>query len=155
MKDFNEIGKKMPYVESEEYLNTLIDNATTNAIAQKKHGVKNRNVSWIITIAAASIIIFAGVGVSFWPSNKTLFQPIKNTHRPICFWPYPPYIIERGPDHEGPVSEFLDNISDFEAQMLYCYEDEYDSPVNEFLDNISDDEANLLDSYEIDEISEY
>ena len=36
MKDFENIGKRMPFAESEDYVRQLVDNATEKALQQPK-----------------------------------------------------------------------------------------------------------------------
>jgi len=57
MKDFAEIGKRMPYAESEEYLEQLIQAATNKAIAKQKPQTRIRSLSMGATAAAAAIVL--------------------------------------------------------------------------------------------------
>ena len=98
----NDIGKRLPYHESEEYLNELIDEKTENAI--RIHGKANTRKRWsVITASAAAVaLLLISFGVSLMHDQAK--QPI----------------IAHGSD--GPLDEFLNSISNEEAAQLPYYE---------------------------------
>lgn len=60
MKDFNEIGKNLPYAESEEYVSELVERCANRAIAatpalHKRNIV--RRISYYATTAAAAAAV--------------------------------------------------------------------------------------------------
>ncbi len=101
MKDFQDIEKKMPFVESKDYINDLISKSTDIAIRQ---GGKSKRVSarmWIAS-AAASVVILAGIGITYFHSATSATTTAENT--------------------SGPIDHFLNNITDEEVQMIAYYE---------------------------------
>lgn len=59
MKDFDNIGKRMPYTESNEYINSLIDKGIDIAIArsEKKHNIFGKKLILTAVSVAASVAI--------------------------------------------------------------------------------------------------
>ena len=108
MNEFDEIGKQMPYSESEDYLKQVINKSAETAVQRHKPTSRMRRLQWIA--AAASIVIAASLGLAYL--SKT-----NHTH------------------NSGTV--------------------QVESPLDEYLNSISDDDAQLIEYYEIEEIPEY
>ena len=97
---FNDIGKKMPYKESEEYLDNLIGNATENAINHQAQTNRRSRLSMMLASAAAVALLVIGIGF-------TLFNGQGKTETI---------------SDQGPLDEFLSTLSDEEAAQLSFYE---------------------------------
>ena len=100
---FDDIGKKLPYNESEQYLDDLIDQMTENAIMRHHKKKSNKRWNWIALSAAASVLIIIGIG-----STLLHKQSMTNTNVTL--------------NAEGPIDEFLNTLSDKELAMLTDYE---------------------------------
>lgn len=100
---FDDIGKKLPYNESETYLDGLVDEMTEKAIMQH-HQTKNK-MRWrtIAVSTAASVLIIIGIGT-------TLHHQRDNNNAVVTL------------NAEGPFDEFLNTLSDEEVAMLPDYE---------------------------------
>lgn len=101
-EQLNDIGKRLPYQESEEYLNELIDAKTENAIWVQ--GRANTRKRWRIMAASAAavVLLLIGFGVSL------MHDQARQT------------IVAQSSD--GPLDEFLSTLSDEEAAQLPYYE---------------------------------
>lgn len=97
---FNDINKRMPYKESEEYLDVLIDKATENAINHQVQTNRRSRLVMKLASAAAVVLLVIGIGV-------TLF---KGQDIPVT------------KSDQGPLDEFLSTLSDEEAAQLSFYE---------------------------------
>lgn len=97
---FNDIGKKMPYKEREEYLDVLIDKATENAINHQVQTNRRSQLGVMLVSAAAVALLVIGIGL-------TLF---KGDVKPATI------------GDQGPLDEFLNTLSDEEAAQLTFYE---------------------------------
>ena len=99
-KIINDIGKRMPYRESGEYLDNLIDATTEKAIAQhataKKHWRAIRQAA-----AAAVVLLVVGLGIALFNVKSSQQVTMSN---------------------QGPLDEFLSTLSDEEAAQLTYYE---------------------------------
>ena len=100
---FNDIGKRLPYQESEDYLNNLIDATAEKAISRHATVSKRRQWALIALSAAASIAIIAGVGITI----------LHQQERPS---------IMTAVNESGPLDEFLNSLSKEEAAQLQYYE---------------------------------
>lgn len=107
MKDpFNDIGKKMPYRESEEYLDNLIDQATEGAIGRQR-AIKPstwRKRHPLMTIASAAAVILLVIGIAVTVLDNQQSTPAATLKA------------------DGPLDEFLNTLSDTEAAQLQYYE---------------------------------
>lgn len=107
MKDsFDDIGKKMPYQESETYLNNLIDRVTEVAIS-KQHAVgqvswRKRHKHMMIASAAAVALLVIGIATTMLNSPGTAPATAMTAN--------------------GPLDEFLNTLSNEEAAQLPYYE---------------------------------
>ncbi len=103
MKDFENIGKRMPYQEGEDYVSKLVEQATEAALQQQP---KARTVSlgakWMAA-AAAVILLIAGVSITYH-NSMTEEQPLA------------------AEEATGPIDVFLNNLTDEDAQLLAYYE---------------------------------
>ena len=99
---FETIGKKLPYHETEEYLNGLIDKATEQAISRQSSTKSRRHTGLMMVATAAAVALIIGVGVTLhhhgsW--HTTALHP-----------------------SDSPLDEFLSTLSDEEAAQLTYYE---------------------------------
>ena len=71
-KDFEEMGKRLPYAESDDYLDELIARATDNAIdheaAGKRHDASSKKFAMRVALAAAAV---AAVFFLVWKNLPT------------------------------------------------------------------------------------
>ena len=96
---FDNIGKRTPYRESEEYLDDLIDKATENAINHQVHPNSKSKLGMMIASAAAIVLLIIGI-------RLVLFN---GQDKPAI-------------GDQGPLDEFLSTLSDEEAAQLSFYE---------------------------------
>lgn len=99
--DFDDIGKRMPFRETGDYLDNLIDNATEKAITH--HATAKRSLHRMLMIASAAAVALLIIG-----SGIALFNA-RNTHQVAM-------------TEQGPLDEFLNTLSDEEAAQLTFYE---------------------------------
>ncbi len=97
----NDIDKRLPYRESDEYLDSLIDSATEHAITHHDHSHSKWRVTMIKLSAAAVTLLAVGIGITLFNGHTT--QPVPK-------------------DGQGPLDEFLNTLSDEEAAQLQYYE---------------------------------
>ena len=97
---FEDIGRRTPYQETEEYLDVLIDKATENAINHQASVPRKSRLVVMITSAAAVVLLVIGIGL-------TLFN---RQNDPVTI------------SDQGPLDEFLSTLSDEEAAQLTFYE---------------------------------
>ena len=99
--DFNDIGRRMPYAESEEYLNQLMERVTANAIVRKNDATSNgrHRLRWA---AAAAILVALGTSATLWfQLGMTDSEPASDL---------------------SPIAQFLDELDDEDAELLAYYE---------------------------------
>lgn len=105
MKDesFDNIGKRLPYDESEEYLDGLLDKAAHVALQQhgRPQGRKRRGLMWASAAAVALLLM----GIGFHELNNDVNRQPVVTHQA-----------------GGPIDEFLNSLTDEEVAQLPCYE---------------------------------
>ena len=103
MRELQEnIGKRLPYSESDEYLDSLIDKATENAIARKSRPRVNRHLGMLLASAAAVALLVIGIGLSAHRHGHGSTVVATQTGSPL--------------------DEFLNSLSDEEAVQLQYYE---------------------------------
>ncbi len=112
MKEFENIQKRMPYRESDDYVKQLIDHATDQAINKaaeaRQPRAKTRSMRWMAAAAAvAAVMALAGIAYN---SQPTAYDSDTLT------------AMADYNDDRGPIDDFLDNLSDEEAQLLAYYE---------------------------------
>lgn len=100
---FDDIGKKLPYDESEKYLDSLIDEMTEVAIMRHYKSKRKNRLSMIVFSAAASVLLIIGIGY-------TMLQKSGKTTAPVTL------------NGEGPIDEFLSTLTDEEVAQLPYYE---------------------------------
>lgn len=98
----NEIGKKLPYKESDEYLDRLIAQATEGALQRQTATRHKRHWRMVMTSAAAVAMIVIGVGAVVWNG----FQEQDKSTMPV----------------KSPIDEFLSTLTDEEVAQLPYYE---------------------------------
>ena len=101
-EQLNDIGKRLPYQESEEYLNELIDAKTENAI--RLQGRANTRKRWRIMAASAAAVVLLLIGFGVSLMHDPAWQPI----------------VAQSSD--GPLDDFLNSLSNEEAAQLPYYE---------------------------------
>lgn len=97
---------KIPFTESDSYVDSVVNNATEQAIkVYRKRRQSQRKLSWIRpTLAvAASVVIVVGLGWRLIPMNEHTRDDAPTST-------------------ESPLDHFLSGISDEEAQQIVCYE---------------------------------
>jgi len=102
MKEFQDIGKKMPFAESRDYINNLIDKSTEMAINHQREKSQKSSIGKWIASAAASVVILAGIGIAYFHSTTSVITTAENV--------------------PGPIDQFLNNLTDEEVQMIAYYE---------------------------------
>ncbi|MBP3739131.1 MAG: hypothetical protein J6I72_08815 [Muribaculaceae bacterium] len=100
MKHATDIDTRLPYRESDDYVNHLIERCTSNAIEQHHHQPQRMVPLWIIS-AAASAVLLLTAGITWWHLQR------------------PATITET---EQGPLDRFLDNLSDEDASYITYYE---------------------------------
>jgi len=114
MKDFENIGKGMPYAEDKDYVSRLVESATEKALHQaSKAKTIHLKAKWMATAAAVAVLI-AGAGITYHHSQAET-QP------------------QMAEETIGPIDIFLSSLSDEDAQLLTSYEIEEMSEFEEYL----------------------
>lgn len=103
MKEFENIQKHLPYTESEDYVNKLIERTTELAIQQKPKARVIPLRTYIASAAAAALLLI-GIGTFYMNDHQATAD-----------------IALAQVDEESPLDEFLGNLSDEEAQLLAYY----------------------------------
>lgn len=99
MKDLlNDIGKKMPYSESQEYLDGLIDRTTDQAIKQQIVARSKRR--WGVMAASAAAVALLLVSIGLTVMNNESQRPTVSLQS------------------QGPIDEFLGSLTDEEVAQL-------------------------------------
>lgn len=100
MKEFQNIGKRMPYAEDGEYVSHLISRATEKAISQPATARTRTVRPWFAAAAVATLI--AGAGISHFRQQPTADQLAAS-------------------QPQSPIEQFLNDLSDDDVQLLACY----------------------------------
>lgn len=101
MKEFQNIGKRMPYAESDEYLSQLLSQATEKAISQPTATTKRTTRTWLAAAAIATLLAVAGISYfQHQPATGQLSASLE----------------------ESPIEQFLNELSDDDVQLLACYD---------------------------------
>ncbi|MBQ9556749.1 MAG: hypothetical protein IJV05_11055 [Muribaculaceae bacterium] len=97
---FQDIGKRLPYSESDEYLDGLIERTTEGALRQRSASPVKRH--WVLIASAAAALLVIGIGVKLL--NHGSQSPTVTMQS------------------SGPIDEFLNTLTDEEVAMLPYYE---------------------------------
>ena len=101
---FNNVGKRLPYHERDEYIDELIDRSVQRALDRPQvPRVNHLGRKRMIWASIAAIALFA-IGI----------QVMLNYHDPQ----QPQAVMA----DEAPIDQFLNSISDEEAAQLQCFE---------------------------------
>lgn len=104
MKDFENIGKRMPYAESDDYVSQLVERTTEKALRQQGRA---KTISLRVRLlAAAVVLLLAGIGIAYYNKVTT---------------PLPPKTLV-AENTTGPIDDFLNSLSDEDAQLLAYYD---------------------------------
>lgn len=117
MKKFEDIQKRMPYTESEDYLDQLVQKATENAILQGKQPVAKRRSIYTFVASAAAVLLLLTIGITQFRSHDDQMATMQQESSSL--------MADNGSvsmEDAGPIDEFLNSLSDEEAQMLAYYE---------------------------------
>lgn len=101
---FDDIQKRMPYAESEDYLEQLIEKSTEQAILQAKKPKATVRMLRPLMSAAAVVVLLLAIGLTQFRSYE---EPVAEVQ------------VEQD---LGPIDEFLNHLTDDEAQLLAYYE---------------------------------
>jgi hypothetical protein len=100
MNEFEEIGKKLPYVESEEYVDSLVERCTQHVVASKPVVKRRALHKWYYAASAvAAAIVIAFLAFSFLGRD--------NDYERIS--------------HSQNLDQVLSEMSDNQAQDISCY----------------------------------
>ena len=99
---FENLGKKLPYRESDEYLDTLLDRVAENAVRRqdRTHGKKHWGL--MLTSAAAVALLVLGIGLTVLNNGRSQHVLVQQT--------------------DSPIDEFLNSLTDEEVAQLPCFE---------------------------------
>lgn len=100
-ESLDEKEKRLPYKESQEYINSLIDRAVENAIMSSPE-VRRRWRPGLMVSAAAVALLVIGIGLKAFHDERTATTTVMAI--------------------ESPLDEFLNTLDDDEAAMLQCYD---------------------------------
>ncbi len=117
MKKFEDIQKRMPYTESEDYLDQLVQKATEKAILQRKQPVAKMRSIYTFVASAAAVLLLLTIGITQFRSHDDQMATIQQETSSL--------MADNGSvsmEDAGPIDEFLNSLSDEEAQMLAYYE---------------------------------
>ena len=98
----DQIEKKMPYRETDEYLDKLINRVTENALEQHSGFTTRWCKGGALMSAAAVALVVIGIGITV----HNQLQSVELTTQPAS----------------GPIDEFLNTLTDDEVAMLPYYE---------------------------------
>ena len=99
---FEEIGKKLPYRESDEYLDSLLDRVAENAVRQQGRAFGKKRWGLMLTSAAAVALLVLGIGLTVLNNGRSQHVMTQQT--------------------ESPIDEFLNSLTDEEVAQLPCFE---------------------------------
>lgn len=102
-----DVNKKMPFHEPNEYVNQLVDAATERAIRHSKQKAHNASSQVFMRIAAVGLVVLSLAGLGWFYQPTTLEET---------------ELANVSATQNGPLQAFLNNISDEDAQMISYYE---------------------------------
>lgn len=100
---FSDIGKKLPYTEAPEYLDSLIDKVTEAAITRQHGHRDSRRMRRMAMSAAAGALLLIAIGFTVYHQQA----------RPAAA-----VTVQA----DGPLDEFLNTLSAQELSQLQYYE---------------------------------
>lgn len=92
----------MPYQETDEYVSKLVSKATETAVRMQQQSMKPASHKY--AVAAVAALLLAGASITYYVKKEVPKQQLAVVHQ------------------ASPVDDFLNCISDEEAQMLPYYE---------------------------------
>ena len=98
----NDIGKKMPYQESKDYLDRLLEQAAQKAIMHEHKRKSSRRLAMMIISAAAVVLLVVGIGLSVTGHGSKTVIATQQV--------------------ESPMDQFLNSLSEEELSQLPYYE---------------------------------
>lgn len=98
----DKIGKRLPYNESDRYVDDLVERTTSEALARRPRSANRRHMGMMVASAAAALALIIGVGITLFHDGQQ--QQLSSAA------------------NAGPLDEFLNNLSDEEAAQLQYYE---------------------------------
>jgi len=126
MKQFEDFKKQIPYSESQDYLKHLIEQSTEKAISQgRKPKAKVLSLRPVVTAAAALALLLV-VGITQFRDQSDSLADVQYVEDTLAL-----------------------------AADSHLLADASNGPIDDFLNSLTDDEAQLLTSFEIEEIPEY
>jgi len=103
MKDFENIDRRKPFVETDLYVDQLVEKVTETAIRQNDKGRSSHTRMRVIVASAAAVVLIFLIGAGLFHFRQES-----------------PEVAEASAT-ESPIDQFLGSISDEEAQMLSYY----------------------------------
>ncbi len=117
MKEFEEIQKRMPYAESEDYLDNLVTSATEKAIRQGQTSKAKVRPLYSALAAAAAALLLVTIGVTQFRSSDEQIAIAEQESLTLLA-----ENTTESAEDRGPIDDFLYSLSDEEVQMLAYYE---------------------------------
>ncbi len=123
MKEFEDIQKRMPYNESEDYLDQLVERATDKAIREGRKSyfqkilTPNVRPLYAGVAAAATVLLLVTIGIT---QVRTQDEQLAITEQESVSLMADNKTTSA--EDAGPIDEFLNGLSDEEVQMLAYYE---------------------------------
>jgi len=117
MKEFENIQKRMPYSESEEYLDKLVEKATEKAIRQGKTTKPQIRRIYTVMAAAAAVLLLMTIGVMQFHTHEEQLAMVQQESTSLMA-----DNSTTTAEDPGPIDDFLNGLSDEEVQMLAYYE---------------------------------
>lgn len=99
---FDNIGKKLPYSESDEYLDSLLDRVAQHAIRQQYQTRWKKHWALKAASVAAVVILVLGIGLTVMDKGNNQSVAIQQA--------------------DSPIDEFLNSLTDEEVAQLPYYE---------------------------------
>lgn len=119
MKQFDDMQKRMPYAESKDYLDRLIEQSTEKAIRQATQPkAEVRQLRPLLAVAAAVALLLA-IGITQFRSHDEQMLAMQQEQETLGL--LADNSQEEGQER-GPIDDFLSNLTDDEAQLLAYYE---------------------------------
>ncbi len=153
--DLHNMTKKMPYAESEEYMERLIERCADTAIAER--GRPRRSWGAIAACAAAAAAVIIAVTVT-WKSATTMEQAENAIEVAAAAIDEAGTALEEtAPATSPPIVATIPKSEKAVAKPATGTaaknpaEETVESPLDEFLDNITDAEAQALLCFTVDE----